>query len=782
MTSLSILVTPAPSALLRTVAHANDADDVAMPSPVVQDVLDVFLDGANVTARVADAQACCVLRDLAHAVSELVTIGRGKRAVRFYDDPWELVLEREEHDAWLSVFRGGRVPSVAVYDRLVAFREVVASVRDACLTMAGRRSTPPTLGRELVELAGQLESHGETTEDDATTVSRRARVEPTLVPFRSRSRGELRLEGTLAVRASTERSVPGVERADLHAVLAPGSLTLHDRSRVIALPAPRPVLALEALLELLELLHEHALRGEPVSLRADDRLEGVGARLGADGKLALLVAASPSSPALTYPGIDLASFADAVLRAGRSLAKVLVSENPAQQANLRLIAFRSQLRDLAQVFAPPTSDECQNREPDRYRAYLDAVPREDARETVAPSRLRFVERWAAEVPELDLRATFIYRDRLVVGTARTMVGVERDTGTIAWEREVGRGTSLATAAGIVRIGIDGRVRVFDGDGEERVSTRVRPRAGGPVGGVTVSGPGLPKLLLVTDGDRHLLAVDLATGEHRWRLPLGDAGVLRLKRAGRLAYGTTGSGVLSAIDVVTGDVVWRARERHRFSSGVAVHGETLASVVGGWETRATLRLTDALTGAVLARVPLHRDIAAELAPKGDEVLYSIDEAPLLTPSACIVLVRVPEGLRLFGYDRASCKLRWTTGYPLPLGTAVVAVDERIVANAPDGTLLALDARTGTQVFAHRSDLADQGTPPRRLEPVLRAGALFIPSTKVDVYRPDDGARLGQVPCDIVPDLLRVDDRCGVYVAEESGHLRAYGAGARLGLVG
>lgn len=786
MTSLSILVTPAPSSLLRSVAHANDADDAdvaAHPSPVVQDVLDVFLDGANVTARVADAQACCVLRDLAHAVSELATLGRGKRAVRFYDDPWELVLERDAGDAWLSVFRSGRVPSVAVYDRLVAFGEVVASVREACLSMAGRRSTPPTLGRELVELAGVLETYAASEEASAAPASsKRSERAPTFASFRSRSRGDLRLEGTIGLRPSGDRAVPAVERADLHAVLAPGTLTLHDRTRAIVLPATRPILAMEALVELLEVLHEHALRGEPVSLRADDRLDGFGARLGADGKLALLVAASEGAPALTYPGIDLQAFADAVLRAGKHLVRVVMQENPAQQANLRLVAFRSQLRDLANVLVPPTGDECQNREPDRYRAYLDAVPREDSRESVPPSRLRFVERWAAEVPELDLRATFIFRDRLIVGTSRTMIGVERDTGTIAWEREVGRGTSLATAAGIVRIGIDGRVRVFDGDGDERVSTRVRPRAGGPLGGVTVSGPGLPRLLLVTDGDRHLLAVDLATGEHRWRLPLGDSGILRLKRAGRLAYSTTGSGVLTAIDVVTGDIVWRVRERHRFSSGVAVHGETLASVVGGWETRATLRLTDALSGAVIARVPLHRDISSELAPKGEEVLYSIDEAPLLTPSACIVLVRVPEGLRLFGYDRASCKLRWTTGFPLPLGTAVVAVDERIVANAPDGTLLALDARTGTQVFAHRSDLADQGTPPRRLEPVLRAGALFIPSTKVDVYRPDDGARLGQVACDVVPDLLRVDDRCGVYVAEESGHIRAYGAGARLGLVG
>lgn len=777
MTSLSILVTPAPSSLLRAVAHANDADGSEPVAPVVQDVLDVFLDGANVTARVADAQACCVLRDLAHAVDELATLTRGKRAVRFYDDPWELVLERSGPHAWLSVFRGGRVPSVAVYDRLVAFADVVASVREACLAMAGRRTTPAALGRELVELAESLGDRA-----CASPLAGALAPAPESIAFRSRSRGDLRLTGIIELRASDEKSVPAVERADLHAILVPGSLTLHDRARAIVLPAPRPFLAMEALVDMLEVLHEHALRGEAVSLRADERLDGFGARLGNDGKLALVVAAAPGSPALTYPGIDLAAFADAVLRASRSLVKALVQANAAQQANLRVVALRSRLHDLAQVFAPPSVDEFETREPDRYRAYVDAVPREEPRETVAPSRLRFVERWTAEVPELDLRSTFIFRDRLVVGTSRTMIGVERDTGTIAWEREVGRGTSLATAAGIVRIGIDGRVRVFDGDGDERVSTRVRPRAGGPLGGVTVSGPGLPKLLLVTDGDKHLLAIDLATGEHRWRMPLGDAGILRLKRAGRLAYATTGSGLLSAIDVVTGDLVWRVRERHRFSSGVAVHGETLAGVVGGWETRAALRMTDAFSGEAVARIALHRDIAAELEGKHDDLLYSIDEAPLLTPSACIVIVRIPEGLKLFGYDRASCKLRWTTGYPLPLGTAVVAVDERIVANAPDGTLLALDARTGTQVFAHRSDLADQGTPPRRLEPVLRAGALFIPSTKVDVYRPDDGARLGQVPCDIVPDLLRVDDRCGVYVAEESGHLRAYGAGARLGVVG
>ena len=776
MTSLSILVTQAPSSLVRTMTHANDSDDDAPPTPVVQDVLDVFLDGANLTARVRDAQACCVLRDLAHAALELAAVGRGKRAVRFYDDPWELVVACDGARAWLSVFRSGKVPTVAVYDRLVAFEDVVTSVHEACIAMAGRPATPAPLGRELVELATQLES----VESPPSNAGECA-TEAVPIRFQSPPRAEVQLAGSVFVPRNDGATPPAVERADLHSVLACGTLMLRTRTRDIALPAQRPILALEALAELLEVLHEHALRGESVSMRADERLSGVGVRLGTDGSIALVIASAPGEPALTYPALELGALARAVVRAGKSLLRNLVAASPAHRANLRLSALRAQLQAIAQLITPAASDECHVHEPERYRAYLEGIPREAVREAIAPSRLRFVERWTAEVPELDLRSTFIFRDRLIVGTARTMVAVERDTGTIAWEREVGRGASFATPAGIVRVGIDGRVRVFDAMGEERVSTRIRPRAGGPLGGVTVTGPGLPKLLLVTDGDKHLLAIELATGEHRWRLPLGDSGVLRLRRAGRLAYASTGSGVLTAVDVVTGDVVWRVRERHRFSSGISVHGETLAGIVGGWESRATLRVTDAFSGKALARVSLHRDLTAELGDSGADLLYSIDEAPLLTPAACVVVVRLPGGLRLFGYDRAFYKLRWSTAFCLPLGTAIVAVDERLVANAPDGTLLALDARSGAQVFAHRRDLADRGTPPRRLEPVLRAGALFIPSTGVDVFRPDDGARLGRVPCDVVPDLVRVDERCGVFVAEESGHLRAYGPGARLGVV-
>jgi hypothetical protein len=51
----------------------------------------------------------------------------------------------------------------------------------------------------------------------------------------------------------------------------------------------------------------------------------------------------------------------------------------------------------------------------------------------------------------------------------------------------------------------------------------------------------------------------------------------------------------------------------------------------------------------------------------------------------------------------------------------------------------------------------------------------------VLRPDSGEVIGELPCDLIPDLLRVDDSCNVFVAEESGHIAAYSVAPQLKLV-
>ena len=52
----------------------------------------------------------------------------------------------------------------------------------------------------------------------------------------------------------------------------------------------------------------------------------------------------------------------------------------------------------------------------------------------------------------------------------------------------------------------------------------------------------------------------------------------------------------------------------------------------------------------------------------------------------------------------------------------------------------------------------------------------------MLRPSDGSSLApESGCDLVPDYLRVDERAWFYVAEESGHLRAYASAPQLTLV-
>jgi len=115
-----------------------------------REVIDIFLGGANVTARVHEGQAFAVLRDIARATLDLTKHLENKAIVRFYDEPWELALERFGAVASLSVYRAGGEPQVVAYDQRVAFGELVDGVLEALETV-------PTTRPDLRDVAADLE-------------------------------------------------------------------------------------------------------------------------------------------------------------------------------------------------------------------------------------------------------------------------------------------------------------------------------------------------------------------------------------------------------------------------------------------------------------------------------------------------------------------------------------------------------------------------------------------------------------------------------------------------
>lgn len=741
-----------------------------------REILDVFVGGANVTARITDGQGASVLRDLAFGLAPLLDRPRGKTIARFYDEPWEICIERIGERAWLSVYRTGKSPEVAIYDAPVPFTDVYEAIVAALETVLTDRVAPhltPDLERalSLLRTPARFESEGD---------------EPEPVSLDPERDTPISFAADFALRGSGGSSSEG-EHADLHGLLFRGRLRAVIRGREIDLGEAHPFLFAERLVSLMRTAVDAFAHGRALHVR--DQASGVlvGVRLDAAGSASLLLTPargqSPSFPS-SFPELSIDDLSFAAVAFGRALVRAILRRDRSQANNVRLTSFRRELRAMGEsIKGACRVDARTNPEPESYRMFS-VRPANEPSKVDGPTRLRYTARWRALVPGIDLRATFLCGDRLVVGASQETFCLDRTTGDVHWRVPTRRASSVVTPLGIARLHGDGELALHDFEsGEVRLRTKLTPRTGGPPAGAVVNLPGLPRLLIVAEGERHLVAIDLRTGEARWRYAASKARALRLKRNGKLLYVASGDATLSAIDVQEGRLVWRVCDRLRFLGSPTLDHDGLFAVAGGASGVTRLYGIDPFSGAVRYSAPVPGpDSTGELHVR-EGVAVSIEGAPIVCGDVVALAIRDRAGVRLAGFDRATGTLAWTSASTVAAsGTSWLAIDDVIVGNTPTGELVAVDAHTGALRYRHVLGRTLETDVPRRLEPVLRGGVLFVPHTEVHVFRPQDGGRLATVePCEAIPDLLRVDERCDVFVAEESGHMACFGVASRLSIV-
>jgi outer membrane protein assembly factor BamB len=547
------------------------------------------------------------------------------------------------------------------------------------------------------------------------------------------------------------------------------------RGRTAPLAGSFPFLVAERLLQLADEALDAWQSGRAIFRRIQLGEARIGVRRGpGDGPLDVTVGTGAvEGKAITFPAILALDFASAAVAFARQLESVFTSHDPAHERNLRLRCLVSQAEALAdRIDENAEDDSLTNPEPESYRSY---APRRGPVSSAtgawaAGGKMRFVPKWVATVPNIDLKSTFLCGERIVVGAQREMACLDRNTGGVVWRAPTSKGGSVATPSGIARIEPDGKIVLRDLDtGEVRFATRVSPRSAGGATGAVVHTPGLPKLLVVAEGDRKITALDLVTGDVRWRHTGKRPAAYRMRRAGKLLLVTGGDSALVALDVAMGDVVWRVRDRLPFSHAMTLDHDSAFVVSGAPGGQWRLHHIDAWTGEVRFSAVL------EDAPVAAQ-------APLVTTEVVAVATRDATGTGIRALRRSDGATLWehAPGLLSPQASWLV-VDDLIVANAGSGVLLCLEATTGKVVYNHVFSGSAGADQPRRLEPVLRSGALFVPQHQVSVVRPSDGEVIGTVPADLIPDLLRVDERCNVYVGEESGHLAAFSVAPRLTLV-
>jgi outer membrane protein assembly factor BamB len=767
MASIELIVRPAVSARVqasvraRAVGHSDDA----APSNT-NSILALSFEGESLTAAPDADHAACILRDIAAGAAALLEGRIAKCCVPLDGGPWELCLIVREDRLHASVYRTGALPEIRWLDLPWSALALAEQCRDALAALES--SLPGPYTQELLPLVERLEQA-------ATSPSPLpCRGVDTRVTWRSAPQSAVRLSFDAIVRAAPSDGRGLV--SDLHALLFRGHIAIEARGHKAVLPEGFLFLQLERFVALCRPLLDAFATRKPMHARTNAGDAQVTLRLSGEGRLALGILGK-SGASFTATNLDPRDFALPVAEAAIDLTRALSRCDRARGKNLRLRSLRADARALRRVARDlrDATDKL-NDDPSLYRA--SAIPEAPSTESESVDfadnrRLRYQERWRAEIEGIDLAGVAVTGDRVIVPGARELAALDKRTGAMLWSQPIGRAATTVVGDAILRLSARGDAELRDmHDGEVRWTSRIAPRAGSPAQVFSVCAVGLPRLVVIAEGERKLVALDQHTGEARWRFSARSGGSFKFKRVGRLLITAAGDASLTALDVATGETVWRVAASTPFSTTPCIHNETVFAIGGATgRGRAQLFAVGAFTGATRWCSDLPGAAAS---------------APVATQDIVALVLTSPEGPRLVALRAEDGEL----AFEIPLGNSplrgrpasLAAFGPLLVANLPSGRVCAIEAPHGAVRWSRVLGSPRETDIPRRLDVQMRAGALFIPQTSLGVLRPRDGASIADLTgCELVPDLVRIDDDCAVYVGEESGHLRCFEPAARLAVV-
>ncbi|MFK7988007.1 MAG: PQQ-binding-like beta-propeller repeat protein [Sandaracinaceae bacterium] len=698
--------------------------------------------------------------DILSAVLALAEGTRQKSLLPLATAPAELALLRRGDDVCVSYYLVEEPTQVRVLDRPIRLSQLLELAADTADAIAAHDPDPISRGLTL-RLAER---------------AREANIEPIReVPPPVRETGGALERPTVPLAFGYEAEVVPVAdpprqataHSDVHALLFTGNLWMWTRGRRIPLIKGPIMLVVARMVAGVRALVEAHEAGRPANVRLRAGRFVFGVRLAKRGDKPVQLTLGEGGK-ITVPELTVTAAALPVLRLASDLLRTLVSNDRSQARNLRVSALRDEVRGLrrrlrAKEEAPLES--IVNLNPERLRASAPPPRPSKAKARVpSPRSLRFDVRWEAEVEGLDAASTFLCGDRMIIATPKRTVCLHREEGDVLWIHERPAAASFMTGTVLVQATSDGQVTLSEIEtGEPYAHLQLAPRVGGPPVGILAGGRSVPPVAVLAEGRDRLVAVDLRTGTLRWRFGARSPGALSLTKAGRILIATSEDGTIAALDVGNGELLWRYAADGAIVGTPAVCGDVVV-----------LAARDALVGVDLfsGRETWKRELDARPAC-----------APMAAAHLAAIAIGEREDMSLAAFDPSNGELRWMVPDPgAGRGAACLAVDQLLIVNAPAGHLEALSLDDGRVRWERRVSHPVADDVPRRLEPVLRGGALFVPSAAIHVARPGDGSAIGEaLPCELVPDWMRVDERGWVYVAEESGHLAALAPRPHLSLV-
>jgi len=301
----------------------------------------------------------------------------------------------------MSAFQGGSVPEVRIHQRTLSLEAVSSR-----LTRALEQCDATGTGAESIQNALEELAHTPVRSLPSAEPVWASVEPPGAVPFVISS--EIQLPGATE---SPPRS-QNVLRSDLLSLLFIGRIRVSVGGHFREIPDVHVFLVAEQLAHMALEGLEAAVQGRPYVRKLEVGGAVCGVRMavgrGHAGQAGATITLGRTASSgmrriepLTFPAVNVESFAHGILAFGRALARTLVRRDRGQTHNLRLVAFRARLREISDLLRDASRDDSVvNTSPESYRAFAAATRREPNKATaMGHGRLRFNARWFAAVPD-----------------------------------------------------------------------------------------------------------------------------------------------------------------------------------------------------------------------------------------------------------------------------------------------------------------------------------------------------------------------------------------------
>ena len=435
-----------------------------------------------------------------------------------------------------------------------------------------------------------------------------------------------------AIYPSSSASHGRSTQADVHALLFDGHLWVFVRGRRLSLVRGPIMLAAHRMVVAVGTLIDSWDTARPTHVRLRAGAFQIALRKSSH-QLVSVELSSEGRGDLTATSLTIAEAALPILKLASDLLRSLTAADRGQSRNLRVRALRQEVRALRrEIRARRSADSFVNLDPDRLRIQNSGETARPPAMASLPS-LQFEERWRACLEGLDAHSVFMCGDRLVIAAQTHLVAVSRDDGKVLWARPGQAAATLMAGTALIRLCADGEVELCSvEDGEPYCSTHITPRIGGPPVGLMAGGGNIPPVAVLTEGSHRLVAIDVRTGEPRWRFASRSGSEFRLTKVGRVLLVTCGEEAIHAIDIATGEDVWRFAERGCFQFKPLVSHETVVAAAVRGRREGALFAVDLYSGQPRWQRELQGPPTSDPCAAGQVVLVSTagEEAILVGP--------------------------------------------------------------------------------------------------------------------------------------------------------